>query len=378
MKKIQQIALIAFLVFTGLNSYSQKKIRIDFQPGSNGDFEIYLKNGLEKIGFEVFINYHNRKARENYDMQLKYVDISYQGMFSQLYLALFDSDGTVLDSAKQCPVAFSRNSVKNTYAAIEKLLGKKVPYEKTEEPRFEHDNYTQSGYTFIVEKMDSAKYIVIARSGNMVTETQLKNALLNHALILNNNNPIKYFSQYSLYGYEMVSGMHTFNYVASQAVASVFPARHLDSGAVEELNEFPDEYKDYIKSKYCFLDEVNIKKPNENKCMVYFLRSTGMNSSGWSFKIFRNGAFLGKLRNNRFDYFEIEPGKHQIHAQLAGKKAKDFGQYKTTNDFEAGKVYFINVLLESKMKTKIYCTEIEEYHAKAMMVSLYEETENRK
>ena len=77
-----------------------------------------------------------------------------------------------------------------------------------------------------------------------------------------------------------------------------------------------------------------LKKPNEGKSIVYFVRTSGMGFA-INFKYFDGEKYLGKFNYGKYLVYECEPGKHVFWAAAENKSVLEA-------ELEAGKVYIIN------------------------------------
>jgi hypothetical protein len=111
-----------------------------------------------------------------------------------------------------------------------------------------------------------------------------------------------------------------------------------------------------------------------NTATVYFLRSTGFNGSMSAFTAFIDDTLVCKLNNKRYSIHTIQPGSHKFTVQFAGKKSKDKAEPITINA-EAGKTYYIQMIFQpGAFVNNLYCQEVTENSAKAMLPKLKEDT----
>lgn len=107
---------------------------------------------------------------------------------------------------------------------------------------------------------------------------------------------------------------------------------------------------------------------------VYFMRSTGFNGSMSGFTAFIDDTLVCKLNNKRYSIHTIQAGPHKFTVQFAGKKSKDKAE-PIVIDAEAGKTYYVQMIFQpGAFVNNLYCQEVTENSAKAMLPKLKEDT----
>ncbi len=134
-----------------------------------------------------------------------------------------------------------------------------------------------------------------------------------------------------------------------------------------------------LGSPFCppvFAQEAKVH-PEATTGKIYFIRSTGFKGSIMPFTTFIDGNLVCKLNNKRYSVHEAPPGEHKITVQFAGKMAKQKAEPVTVN-LEAGKTYYIQLVYQTGMLVdNLYCQEVTENSARAILPGLAEDTECR-
>jgi hypothetical protein len=108
---------------------------------------------------------------------------------------------------------------------------------------------------------------------------------------------------------------------------------------------------------------------------IYFLRATGLTSSGYGFKMFIDDKFVCKLNNKKYSVHEVAAGKHTCFIKGEKKKTSESCE-KFEVQVEAGKITYVQLIYKvSFFKSyRLYCEEVPEDLAKMKMEKLIEDT----
>ena len=107
---------------------------------------------------------------------------------------------------------------------------------------------------------------------------------------------------------------------------------------------------------------------------VYFIRSTGFQGSAAAFTAFIDQQLVCKLNNKKFSVHQVDPGEHSFSVQFGGKQSKAKAEQIKIN-VEAGKTYYIQMVFQTGLiKNNLYCQEVTENSAKAVLVNCVEDT----
>ena len=119
-----------------------------------------------------------------------------------------------------------------------------------------------------------------------------------------------------------------------------------------------------MKSIMCFsfvLATLSVYSQSSN-AKIFFIRNTGPSLS--KFKVFIDNNVVCKLPQRRYSIHEVSPGKHSFTVQQSGMKARKRARKKAvTVDCEAGKTYYVNLVLREQYRRRsqhLYCEEITE------------------
>lgn len=251
----QILRLIIFFSITTTSLFGQETIRLDFYYGSSGDYEIYIKKGLERIGYKVFINYpSNKDSILNYDYIVKYKDIPwfYGDELKKLEIELYDSNGYIVNKAecKTSYVNFGINPVKKTFKTISKLMGKKVYYKK-EEDRIKKMGLKNWNVSFYMNKIDAGTYAIVAEGAAIRTSEQMKKAFFMKADLLLNS--YLYYFEESKYVYNSTGPVIQGNIMVNlqfQHTGIRIGGVIINSNIKDELKTKPIIYSDFLKSDF--------------------------------------------------------------------------------------------------------------------------------
>jgi hypothetical protein len=98
----------------------------------------------------------------------------------------------------------------------------------------------------------------------------------------------------------------------------------------------------------------------QGKATIFFIRNTGASPS--KFNVFIDNSVVCKLPQRRYSMHEVTPGRHTFMAQFAGTTAKEGAKNEAvTVECEAGKTYYLNLVIREKFKWKykdVFCEEI--------------------
>lgn len=107
---------------------------------------------------------------------------------------------------------------------------------------------------------------------------------------------------------------------------------------------------------------ISLSSFSQGKATIFFIRNTGPSAS--KFKVFIDNDAVCKLPQRRYSIHEVSPGTHTFMAQLSGTNAKEGAkQEAVTIECEAGKTYYLNLVLRKKYKwnyLNVFCEEITE------------------
>lgn len=132
-------------------------------------------------------------------------------------------------------------------------------------------------------------------------------------------------------------------------------------------NGTKDIFTDVIKTAPASVPSTISSDPNAT---VYFIRSTGFNGSLVPFTAFIDKQLVCKLNNKKYSTHQVAPGEHIFTVQFAGKQAKDKAE-PIVIKVEAGKTYYVQMVFQAGvLKNNLYCQEVTEMSAKAVMPAL--------
>jgi len=114
---------------------------------------------------------------------------------------------------------------------------------------------------------------------------------------------------------------------------------------------------------------------NKETGKICFLRSTGLNSSGYGFKMFIDDKLVCKLNNKKYSVHEVAVGKHNCFVK-GEKKKSDESVEKFEVQVEAGKITYVQLIYEVGFFKSylLYCEEVAEDLAKMKIEKMSEDT----
>jgi hypothetical protein len=108
----------------------------------------------------------------------------------------------------------------------------------------------------------------------------------------------------------------------------------------------------------------------ESPSTLYFIRSTGVSASAYSFSTFVNDSLFCKLNNKRFSIHAVWPGLKSIHAQYGGSKPKEKPD-RISLLVEPGRIYYVKLSLEQGFGgCELFCSEISPMDARNLLKQL--------
>jgi hypothetical protein len=97
---------------------------------------------------------------------------------------------------------------------------------------------------------------------------------------------------------------------------------------------------------FSFSFSVNAQETeNKETGKICFLRSTGLTSSGYGFKMFIDDKFVCKLNNKKYSVHEVAVGKHNCFIK-GGRKKPDGTAEKFEIQVDAGKITYVQLILK--------------------------------
>lgn len=107
---------------------------------------------------------------------------------------------------------------------------------------------------------------------------------------------------------------------------------------------------------------ISLSSYAQDKATIFFIRHTG--SSPSKFKVFIDNNVVCKLKQRHYSVHEVPPGKHTFMAQFAGTSPKEGAKHEAVSiDCEAGKTYYLNLVLREKYRWQyknLFCEEVTE------------------
>lgn len=111
------------------------------------------------------------------------------------------------------------------------------------------------------------------------------------------------------------------------------------------------------------------EKDLDGSAQVYFLRSTGTKAVLDKFKVFIDDTLVCKLSNKKYSVHVVAPGEHVFSVQASGTESKPKADKLTINT-EAGKIYYVQLIVEGDFLITPHCEEISENTAKKKLAKL--------
>lgn len=352
---MHKIYLIILLLILAVKSNGQQKIRLDFQVGTSGDYEVFLKKGLEYLGYNVQINYRGRNEIGDFDYLMKYEEL-----LGVLSIHLLDNNGNRLKTVSR--KTNSRDHIVS-YRILEQLTDRRV---KLREPK------TKTLRTFnenLVEKLDSAIYILTARGASTNTKASIQQVFLDNAKILTGS--FQTYFENSEYQYNYRYGIHSFAHVGNQTKGIIIGDSSIQDYVI--LDDPPEIYRQHLDSISLMVEKLQPEfketEDDNTNSTLYLIRNTGFNASLVKFKIFLDGKMICKLANNCYAKIPISEGKHRISYQLTGKSPKT-NSNNLDVDVQVGEKVYVEMLLRSDAVQEVRGQIVSEVEGRKKMLSL--------
>ena len=159
--------------------FSQETIRIEFYKEATGDHDLMINNYLNLNGYSSFVNYGNNKTKTDYI--LKYTTTS-RTEYDELHkysITLLDSNQNIINEVKKTIpyVNAGVNEPKQICQGLNKLFYKRF--------NCKHDIGNKKvkyfNISFIVHKIDSCTYSIVAKGAGVHPLKNVEDAFLNKA-----------------------------------------------------------------------------------------------------------------------------------------------------------------------------------------------------
>ena len=172
-----------FLLFLSISAYSfsQKRIKIEFNNKSTGDYDLIIKDILKYNGYDCFVDYHPEGYKKGHDLLIKYKTTSRKN-YDELHkysLAIYDSLGRELKVVHKTISYFNFgfSEYKKILEGLSELTNKKLKY--NESNTFKKVKYFN--IQFNVHKLDSSTYSIVAEGAGIRSLKDVEDAFLTKA-----------------------------------------------------------------------------------------------------------------------------------------------------------------------------------------------------
>lgn len=173
-------------------------VNIEFSPGSNNHFELFIKNSLDYLGIKSKI-FYTSEYEPKFDYTLTYGDALFEnGNLKFLYIHLKKNDSIVSRAEYSGPILAGANHVKIAYKLMRELISVKFNYDKadTKIPRSLYNSLT---YSFV--KVDSVTYEINIRGTGSTELDKVRKEFHKKAVELSNGQGYKFYYQVDNYEY---------------------------------------------------------------------------------------------------------------------------------------------------------------------------------
>lgn len=176
---------------------SQEVVRIEFQKGSPGDYDLLIRDILDQNGYKATVNYN--KLDSNYLGKTIRYEAQHRGNYDQLHklsLKLYEKGRLVKEYDKT--ISYFNAGVsdsKKFIEALRTLFDRKFEYNKVNERKKEE----YFGISFNVLKVDSAKYLMVAKGAAIQSAKDVEEAFLKKAEQYLSG--FDYFTEHQTYSY---------------------------------------------------------------------------------------------------------------------------------------------------------------------------------
>jgi hypothetical protein len=345
---MKEFLFFCLLLVITMKGMATETIRIDFVPGCPEEFDVFLQNGFESLGYEVFVNYHDRAVNRPFDKLL-----TYTWKDNLLAVSLSDKSGSVIMSGeKKFPYL---DGIENlVYLFISDLTDRRVNVKQ-------YRGKIKGFFKNEMEKLDSAVYILQVHNSD--SALAVKNFLLIAKDLTGN---YKAYYDFSFYQDAFVIGTVIMPYNASKIFGIVI-GRSLNDTGPEILAEPPGDFNSYINDILSNNPLPPGSQVKDTECRVYLMRSTGFVGSFVPISVFVDDKFVCYLKNEEYSLFSLEPGRHSIAVQNNDKEVKPWTSTFNTV-INPGQNAFVKLIAHHEGKI-IYQVE-KEYSARILLQSL--------
>ncbi len=232
MKKLTFSFLFLIVALLG---FGQKIVKIEFYKNSTGDYDLMIKNVLNKNGFNAFVNYGNNNTKADYILEYTTVSREKYDELHKFIFILYDNKKNVISKFEKTIsyMNFGVNEPKVICKGLEKLFNKKFGCKFNKEKN--EVNYFN--INFNVHKIDSCTYSIIAKGAGIRPLEDVKKAFLRKAGQYLDS--FEYYFENGDYNYKSRSGSYTFNH-SGYSVWGII--KHTQNESPKKLGEKPIEF----------------------------------------------------------------------------------------------------------------------------------------
>ncbi|MTB52393.1 hypothetical protein [Lewinella sp. W8] len=227
---MKTLQLLCFLLLTSMLT-AQQSVRIDFSPGAPGDYDLMLRDNLERSGFRAFINYGERTDASDFILQYRLEDLKRPSPTRhRLQLTLLDGKGNVLKqgSAKV-------NAENNPGLGICRGLEDLFDYRLNCADCKQYPLVTTFNVEYSVNKVDSAAYLIVAFGHGLRKHAGMRKGFLRKAE--------QYLDGFSFYFLEANYEVPAAGYTYKGPAIIGWLSGHETPGVQEELKVIPVHFE---------------------------------------------------------------------------------------------------------------------------------------
>ncbi|MEP2276766.1 MAG: hypothetical protein ABJH98_15015 [Reichenbachiella sp.] len=305
---MKHFSLTLILSLQLLLCFGNGSVKIEFSPGVDGDYDLFLKEAFEKASYNAFVSYSNEKETRDYDFR-----VTYSKEKKSIKVLLFNRENELIKQSKQQVARLK--SWKSVEAAVSEFFNQEIDISEGKQKSPPDFNASVK-----VSKIDSATYLITsqgaaASSINSVEEDFFR---ISDFLLSSYN----FYFENSNYHYQTGSGLAVYDHVGKQTMGIVIGVKGNEES--KKLKELPKQFQNYFSKKidHPILVTDSSVEANRSSTGIILFRSTGYSFSARDFKIFIDGQLKCSLTNKSYVYLPLNEGVYFLTVQLGGKKVK--------------------------------------------------------
>lgn len=240
MIKLKRPFLFICFLFIGNLVFSQETVKIKFYNKSSNDYDLMISDILNQNGYKSYVDYKNDTTKTDYILSYNTTSRQNYDELKSFKLFLLSSDSTEINKVDQeiSYFNFGVNEFKEILKGLELLFNKNFSFNNSNfKPKVSNFNIN-----FNVTKIDSAKYIIIAKGAAIRSLESIESAFLKKSSQFLTS--FDYYTKNGVYNYSAPGGSVNVAYTGYQVVGII--TKPTAENIITKLDKMPSELLNYL------------------------------------------------------------------------------------------------------------------------------------